>query len=96
MKTATVSKLKMSLSEYLACAKAGEEVVVTERGRPVARLSPIDAMRDSAGYMAKLAREGLVKPPSGVLDRRFWDIRRPRDPRGSLLRSLLREREDGR
>ena len=37
MRTATVSKLKASLSEYLRQVKAGEEVLVTERGRPIAR-----------------------------------------------------------
>jgi hypothetical protein len=31
MKTASVSKLKASLSEYLKRVKAGEEVLVTER-----------------------------------------------------------------
>lgn len=96
MKTATVSRLKTSLSEYLACAKAGEEVVVTERGRPVARLLPIDATRDGIGYMAKLTREGLVRPPSRRLGADFWERRRPRDPRRRVLRSLLRERENGR
>ena len=40
MKTATVSKLKASLSEYLRQVKAGEEVLVTERGRPIAKLTP--------------------------------------------------------
>ncbi len=33
MKTVTVSKLKASLSEYLREVKAGEEVLVTERGQ---------------------------------------------------------------
>ena len=34
MQTATVSRLKMSLSAYLRQVKAGEEVVITEHGRP--------------------------------------------------------------
>jgi len=33
MKSAAISKLKASLSEYLDRVKAGEEVIVTERGR---------------------------------------------------------------
>lgn len=43
MKTAAVSELKASLSEYLskAKAKAGEEVIVTDRGKPIARLVPL-------------------------------------------------------
>ncbi len=40
-KVAKVSELKASLSKYLARVKAGEEVIVTERGKPVAKLVPI-------------------------------------------------------
>jgi len=36
MKTTSVSKLKAHLSEILRAVKAGEEVVVLERRRPVA------------------------------------------------------------
>jgi prevent-host-death family protein len=35
-----VRELKARLSEFLAAAAAGEEIVVTDRGRPVARLVP--------------------------------------------------------
>ncbi len=48
MKTTTVSKLKASLSEYLRSVKAGEEVLVTERGRPIAKLTPAASSRASA------------------------------------------------
>lgn len=41
MKTASVSKLKASLSSYLAFVQAGEEIVVTDRGKPIAKLAPI-------------------------------------------------------
>lgn len=33
-----VRELKAKLSEYLGRAEAGEQIVVTDRGRPVARL----------------------------------------------------------
>jgi prevent-host-death family protein len=35
-----VRELKSKLSEYLARTAAGEEIVVTDRGRPIARLTP--------------------------------------------------------
>ncbi len=41
MRTTTVSQFRMSLSAYLRQVKAGEEVVVTEHGRPIARLVPL-------------------------------------------------------
>ncbi len=37
----SVRDLKAKLSRYLKDARAGREVVVTSRGRPVARLSPV-------------------------------------------------------
>jgi prevent-host-death family protein len=39
-----VRELKAKLSEYLAAAAAGEDVVVTDRGRPVARLVPFGSI----------------------------------------------------
>ena len=40
MKAAKVSELKAGLSKYLARVKRGEQVVITERGRPIAKLVP--------------------------------------------------------
>jgi prevent-host-death family protein len=42
MREVTVSKAKVSLSALLDAAAAGEEVVITKRSRPVARLVPIE------------------------------------------------------
>ncbi|MBP8289100.1 MAG: type II toxin-antitoxin system prevent-host-death family antitoxin, partial [Chromatiaceae bacterium] len=40
MKTATVANAKSHLSSLLADVEAGEVVVLTRRGRPIARLVP--------------------------------------------------------
>lgn len=37
MRSAAISRLKASLSEYIDVVKAGEELLVTDRGKPVAR-----------------------------------------------------------
>lgn len=55
-----IRDLKNGLSKYIDRVQAGEEVIVTDRGRPVARLSPLDA---SADYLADLVTAGLVRPP---------------------------------
>lgn len=47
MKTATVAETKSHLSALLAEIEAGGEVVITRRGRPVARLV---AERSAAGF----------------------------------------------
>lgn len=56
-----ISALRASLSEWVDRARHGEDVVVTERGVPVARLVAVDA--DST--LARLEREGLVTAPAG-------------------------------
>lgn len=37
MQTADVSELKASTSEYLAKVKSGEEILITDRGMPIAK-----------------------------------------------------------
>src|SRR5215813_1405085 len=84
MKTATVSKLKASLSEYLRQVKAGEEVLVTERGRPIAKLSPVAGSDVLADHLIEMEKHGLLKVGSGKLPKEFWRLRRPKDPKGLI------------
>ena len=93
-KTATVSQLKASLSKYLRRVKAGEEVVVTERGHPVAKLVPVGrGVEALAEQLQRMVREGRVRLGSGQLGKVFWDLPRPADPKGLVLKALLEERE---
>lgn len=55
-----VRELKNQLSAHLSEVKAGREVVVTERGKPIARLMPVDAGTDR---MVDLIEAGIVRPP---------------------------------
>ncbi|WP_419662590.1 type II toxin-antitoxin system Phd/YefM family antitoxin [Desulfosarcina variabilis] len=45
METISVADTKAHLSELLDRVEKGEEIVVTRRGRPVARLSPIKSRK---------------------------------------------------
>lgn len=54
-----VSTLRATLKDWVDRARQGEEVVVTDRGIPVARLVPVDA----APVLERLTREGVVSPP---------------------------------
>jgi prevent-host-death family protein len=89
----TIATLKASLSELLAGVKAGEEVVVTDRGRPVARIVPYSPGGDE---LDDLVRKGQVRRSKGPLPADFWAQPRAIDDEGSLLRALLEEREAGR
>lgn len=56
-----IRELKNGLSGYIDRVRDGEEVIVTDRGRPVARLSALDAPDDR---LAELVAAGVVRPPS--------------------------------
>lgn len=56
-----IRELKNGLSGYIDRVREGEEVIVTDRGRPVARLSPLGAAQDR---LAELVAAGVVRPPS--------------------------------
>jgi len=96
VKTAAVSELKARLSKYLNSVKAGEEVVITRRGNPVARLLPISREKPRRSAIVSLERRGLIRLGSGKLPKDFWRIPKPKDPGGSVLKALLEERAKGR
>jgi prevent-host-death family protein len=54
-----VRELHDRLSEHLERVEQGAEVVVTRRGRPIARLSAVDG----ADPVEELIRRGLITPP---------------------------------
>lgn len=55
----SVAALLASLSSWIRCLRAGEEIVVAERGMPVALLAPIDP----APRLAKLVLGGVLSKP---------------------------------
>jgi prevent-host-death family protein len=94
---AGVAELKAGLSRYLERVKAGHEVLVTDRGQPVAKLVPITADARRGTRRERLVREGLLVPGRG---RVRASLRRP--PAGSaargraVLEALIEERREGR
>jgi prevent-host-death family protein len=53
-----IRELRADLSRWVRRVREGEEVVVTDRGKAVARLVPVDGERK----IDRLIREGLVIP----------------------------------
>jgi len=95
MKMVPVTKLKASLSTYLRRVKDGEDVLITERGRPIARLTPAGTARWPS-HVESLEAQGLITAGVGKLPSGFWRRPRPKDPKGLVMRGLLEERERGR
>ncbi len=94
-KTAAVAELKAQLSRYLSRVKAGEEILVTERGAPVARLVPVGTGAEDHEHLRDLERQGLIRLGSGKLPKDFWKLPRGRDPRALIRKAVAEERETG-
>lgn len=90
----SVSKLRAELKDWIDAARRGEDVVVTDRGVPVARLTGIGA----ADLVTRLQNEGLITSPTGErapVDRperasRERDGTRAQTPLSGLARRLRR------
>ena len=96
MQTTSITQLKNSLSAYLRDVKAGEEVLITDRGRPIARLVPVSSSDSMEEHLKEMERKGLLRRGTGRLPEDFWDMPRMEDPEGIVLKALLQEREEGR
>ncbi|MGH7269407.1 MAG: type II toxin-antitoxin system Phd/YefM family antitoxin [Polyangiaceae bacterium] len=84
-----VRELRQNLSKYLTRVKAGEELVVTERGHEVARLIPTA----SEGYLELARKYGATIPRSDLVEtaRR---LPRRRFPEGTTDAYLAETRRD--
>ncbi len=97
MKTAAISKLKASLSQYLSMVKSGEEVLITDRGNAIAKIVPLGTKDTKMPtHLMELERSGLIHLGSGKIEKSFWELPRPKDVKGCARESLLKEREESR
>jgi prevent-host-death family protein len=80
MKAVKIAELKDHLSEHLRAVEAGDEIEITDRSRPIARLVPI---RPAAVDLIPARR-----PFSSIRDRRY----KPARWRMSSLALLLEQR----
>ena len=64
MITAGIKEVKNNLSRYLAQVKAGKEILITERGKPVARIVKENQRANSVGTALRpLIEKGLISLP---------------------------------
>jgi len=80
-----IRELRAGLSRYVEQVKQGEEIVVTEHGKPVARLVPMNGERK----IDRLIREGVVIP---ARSRTGWLPEKLIPVRGSVSDIVIEQR----
>ena len=81
-------------SKVIRAVRAGKEVVLTERGRAIAVIKPIEESSTEQAALQQMADEGLITLPSrrGRMPSPRWRaVRIKGDP---LSRTIVEERED--
>jgi prevent-host-death family protein len=77
MTTASVSEAKNQLSALLRLVQAGQSVLITDRGTPVARLEPVRLGPGISARVLGLAQQGLVQLPETEPTHDWLDLPRP-------------------
>lgn len=99
MKKASITEAKNSLSALIDSVKSGSSVLIMDRGRPVARLEPVNALEAPGDdRLARLVRDGIVRPSAGAAPKAVLTTAppRPKKKSTSAVRALLDERREGR
>ncbi len=77
MRSTNIADLRNRLTQYLREVRAGEEIIVRDRQRPIAKIVPFTVDDDDADDVALVA-SGLMRKGSGTLPPSFWRARRSR------------------
>lgn len=93
-RTASVVELKAKLSEHLRQVKSGHELIITERGIPVARMLPLDDSERRSTRRVRLTRSGALKPGRGKLPPALKEAPVGSPGGAAVVEALLSERRD--
>jgi prevent-host-death family protein len=86
MRTVNISDLKAQLSAHIQFVKDGEEVLVYDRNKPVARIVPI-RLEDHSEQEQRLIARGVLSPP---LKPRSGSVSWPQPP-GSVSDEAMKQ-----
>ena len=96
MRTTTITEAKSGLSALIDRVRAGETILITDRGVPVARIEPVSTSPDPTGRVERLTRAGLLSPGTGAPSEELLAGPTVHAPDGvSLVDLVIEERRSG-
>jgi prevent-host-death family protein len=93
LRSTNIADLRNRLTQYLREVRAGEEIVVRDRQRPIAKIVPFTVDEDAADDAALVAG-GLMRKGSGTIPASFWRTRRARLPLRTAVAALAADRDE--
>lgn len=93
-RSVNIAELKNRLSAYLVLVREGEEIIVRDRSKPVARIVPLSGVGEYSREEEELIAAGQLRlgrrTPDAAFWRSFWKLPAPRV---SLARAVAAVRE---
>lgn len=93
MRSTGIRELKDNLSRYIARAAAGEQVLITDRGRPVAALVPPPKESTYRERYEELVASGVIRPALRTGDP-FAHMPKLRLPKGTASKLIDADRDE--
>ena len=93
MRSANIAELRNRLTQYLREVRHGEEIIVRDRQRPIAKIVPFTVDEEDAELQTLIA-EGLARPPARPLPASFWKQRRPNIPLRRVVKAVRADRDE--
>jgi prevent-host-death family protein len=91
MRSTNIADLRNRLTQYLQEVRAGEEIIVRDRQRPIAKIVPFTVADDDD---AALVASGLMRKGSGAIPASFWKARRSRLTRRAAVAAVVADRDE--
>jgi len=93
LRSTNIADLRNRLTQYLKEVRAGEEIVVRDRQRPIAKIVPLVLDDDSSEDVALVA-EGLLRKGGRRLPPSFWKARRASITLRTAVAAVSADREE--
>jgi prevent-host-death family protein len=93
MRSTNIADLRNRLTQYLQEVRAGEEIIVRDRQRPIAKIVPFTVDGDDADDAALVAA-GLMRKGSGTVPPSFWKARRSRASLKAVVAAVTADRDE--
>ena len=95
MRSVKLSELKKNLDEFLNEVRQGEELVIRDRNRPIAKLVPLQSPDDEEARMEALVAAGKIRRPQrDSFPESFWEEDGPRVSLEKIVAAVMADRDE--
>jgi prevent-host-death family protein len=95
MKTTNIAELKNHLSSFLADVKRGEEILISDRNQPIAKIVPLYNTSDFSVEELALAASGILRlPEESEVSESFLKEKRSTLNSETAIKAIIDERDE--